>query len=90
MTDRDLRAGIDAWRRVTVQPLLKAERVFADYIMTTHADTPRMDVSSVEQPDIVFNQIGAHGLGEIGLADIGAAITYAVHHATGARGTPTA
>jgi xanthine dehydrogenase YagR molybdenum-binding subunit len=58
---------------------------FADYVMTTHADAPRMDVSFVEHPDTIFNEIGARGLGEIGLAGIAAAITNAVHHATGVR-----
>ena len=58
---------------------------FADYVMTTHADAPRIDVSFVEHPDTIFNELGARGLGEIGLAGIAAAITNAVHHATGVR-----
>jgi xanthine dehydrogenase YagR molybdenum-binding subunit len=57
----------------------------ADYVMATHADAPRIDVSFVEHPDTIFNEIGARGLGEIGLAGIAAAITNAVHHATGVR-----
>jgi len=32
-----------------------------------------------------FNELGARGIGEIGLAGIAAAITAAVHHATGVR-----
>ncbi len=44
-----------------------------------------MDVSFVEHPDTIFNELGARGLGEIGLAGIAAAITNAVHHATGVR-----
>ncbi|RTL78094.1 MAG: xanthine dehydrogenase family protein molybdopterin-binding subunit, partial [Bradyrhizobiaceae bacterium] len=57
----------------------------ADYVMATHADAPRIDVSFVEHPDTIFNELGARGLGEIGLAGIAAAITNAVHHATGVR-----
>jgi xanthine dehydrogenase YagR molybdenum-binding subunit len=33
----------------------------------------------------VLNPLGARGVGEIGLAGIAAAITSAVHHATGVR-----
>ena len=57
----------------------------ADYVMATHADAPRIDVSFVEHPDTIFNEIGARGLGEIGLAGVAAAITNAIHHATGVR-----
>lgn len=58
---------------------------FADYVMATHADAPQMDVIFVQHPDTVFNEIGARGLGEIGLAGTAAAITNAVYHATGLR-----
>ncbi|HVV42813.1 MAG TPA: xanthine dehydrogenase family protein molybdopterin-binding subunit [Nitrobacter sp.] len=58
---------------------------FADYVVATHADTPQMDVTFLDHPDLVFNEIGARGLGEIGLAGIAAAITGAIHHATGIR-----
>jgi xanthine dehydrogenase YagR molybdenum-binding subunit len=57
----------------------------ADYVMATHADSPQMDVSFVEHPDTVFNEVGARGLGEIGLAGTAAAITNAIYHATGVR-----
>src|SRR4029077_15320014 len=36
-------------------------------------------------PDKEINEVGARGIGEIGLTGIAAAITSAVHHATGAR-----
>jgi hypothetical protein len=36
-------------------------------------------------PDKEINELGARGIGEIGLAGIAAAITAAVHHATGVR-----
>ncbi|MBY0382991.1 MAG: xanthine dehydrogenase family protein molybdopterin-binding subunit [Xanthobacteraceae bacterium] len=57
----------------------------ADYVVATHADAPRMDVTFVEHPDTVFNEVGARGLGEIGLAGTAAAIANAVYHATGVR-----
>jgi xanthine dehydrogenase YagR molybdenum-binding subunit len=57
----------------------------ADYIMATHADSPDMDVIFLDHPDTKLNEMGARGIGEIGLAGIAAAITAAVHHATGVR-----
>jgi xanthine dehydrogenase YagR molybdenum-binding subunit len=57
----------------------------ADYVMTVHADTPEMDVTFLDYPDLILNELGARGIGEIGLAGIAAAITSAVHHATGVR-----
>jgi xanthine dehydrogenase YagR molybdenum-binding subunit len=57
----------------------------ADYIMATHADTPPMDVIFLDYPDTHLNEMGARGIGEIGLAGVAAAITSAVHHATGVR-----
>jgi xanthine dehydrogenase YagR molybdenum-binding subunit len=49
----------------------------ADYIVAVNADAPAIDVH--------FHEVGARGIGEIGLAGIAAAITAAVHHATGVR-----
>jgi xanthine dehydrogenase YagR molybdenum-binding subunit len=57
----------------------------ADYILTTNADAPQIDVTFLDHPDLVLNPLGARGVGEIGLAGIAAAITNAVHHATGVR-----
>ncbi|MEM5437785.1 xanthine dehydrogenase family protein molybdopterin-binding subunit [Paraburkholderia diazotrophica] len=57
----------------------------ADYIVASHADSPEMDVTFLDHPDPVFNELGARGIAEIGLAGIAAAITDAVHHATGVR-----
>ena len=57
----------------------------ADYIVTTNADAPEIDVTFLDYPDLVLNPLGARGVGEIGLAGIAAAITNAVHHATGVR-----
>lgn len=57
----------------------------ADYIMTVNADAPPIDVHFLDFPDKEINELGARGIGEIGLAGIAAAITDAVHHATGVR-----
>jgi xanthine dehydrogenase YagR molybdenum-binding subunit len=57
----------------------------ADYMLTTNADSPEIDVTFLDYPDKVINELGARGVGEIGIAGIAAAITSAVHHATGVR-----
>jgi xanthine dehydrogenase YagR molybdenum-binding subunit len=57
----------------------------ADYIVAVNADVPKLDVHFVEFPDKELNELGARGIGEIGLAGIAAAITAAVYHATGVR-----
>ena len=57
----------------------------ADYIVSTNADAPAIDVTFLDYPDLVLNELGARGVGEIGLAGTAAAITAAVHHATGVR-----
>jgi len=58
---------------------------FADYIVPTIADMPEIDVHFLDIPDLVINEYGARGIGEIGLAGIAPAITAAVYHATGVR-----
>ncbi len=57
----------------------------ADYIVAVNADVPPIDVHFLDYPDKEINELGARGIGEIGLAGIAAAITAAVHHATGVR-----
>jgi xanthine dehydrogenase YagR molybdenum-binding subunit len=57
----------------------------ADYIVSTNADAPAIDVTFLDYPDPVLNELGARGVGEIGLAGTAAAITAAVYHATGVR-----
>jgi xanthine dehydrogenase YagR molybdenum-binding subunit len=56
-----------------------------DYIMTVNADAPPIDVYFLDYPDKEINELGARGIGEIGLAGVAAAITDAVYHATGVR-----
>jgi xanthine dehydrogenase YagR molybdenum-binding subunit len=58
---------------------------FADYIVATNADSPEIDVTFLNYPDLVLNELGARGIGEIGMAGIAPAITSAVYHATGVR-----
>lgn len=57
----------------------------ADYIVASNADTPDIDVNFLDYPDAALNELGARGIGEIGLAGFAAAMTAAVYHATGVR-----
>jgi xanthine dehydrogenase YagR molybdenum-binding subunit len=57
----------------------------ADYVVAVNADAPPIEVHFLDYPDKEINEVGARGIGEIGLAGIAAAITSAVHHATGIR-----
>jgi xanthine dehydrogenase YagR molybdenum-binding subunit len=57
----------------------------ADYVMAVNADVPPIDVHFLDFPDKEVNELGARGIGEIGLAGFAAAVTAAVHHATGVR-----
>jgi xanthine dehydrogenase YagR molybdenum-binding subunit len=57
----------------------------ADYLVAVNADVCPIDVHFLDFPDTEINQLGARGIGEIGLAGIAAAIIAAVHHATGIR-----
>ena len=57
----------------------------ADYVMAVNADAPPIEVHFLDFPDKEINEVGARGIGEIGLAGVAAAITAAVHHATGVR-----
>src|SRR4029078_10982717 len=57
----------------------------ADYVVAVNADAPPIEVHFLDFPDFELNPLGARGIGEIGLAGVAAAITAAVHHATGIR-----
>jgi xanthine dehydrogenase YagR molybdenum-binding subunit len=57
----------------------------ADYLVTVNADAPPIDVHFLNYPDTEINELGARGIGEIGVTGIAAALTDAVHHATGVR-----
>jgi xanthine dehydrogenase YagR molybdenum-binding subunit len=58
----------------------------ADYMVATNADVPNLDIHFLNYPDTNLNDLGARGIGEIGLAGVAAAIANAVYHATGFRG----
>jgi xanthine dehydrogenase YagR molybdenum-binding subunit len=60
-------------------------RNFADYVMATNADAPKVEVHFLDYPDTALNEVGARGVGEIGLAGVAAALSSAVYHATGVR-----
>jgi xanthine dehydrogenase YagR molybdenum-binding subunit len=57
----------------------------ADYMVAVNADVPKLEVHFLDFPDKELNELGARGIGEIGLAGIAAAITAATYHATGVR-----
>jgi xanthine dehydrogenase YagR molybdenum-binding subunit len=57
----------------------------ADYHLPVHAGTPLIDVTLLDRPDPHIGELGARGLGEIGITGIAAAFANAVHHATGKR-----
>jgi xanthine dehydrogenase YagR molybdenum-binding subunit len=57
----------------------------ADYVMTTNADAPDIDVLFLDYPDLALDELGARGIGEIGIAGVAPAVTAAVYHATGVR-----
>ena len=57
----------------------------ADYVVSTNADAPEIDVIFLDYPDTHLNALGARGIGEIGLAGLASAIASAVYHATGVR-----
>jgi xanthine dehydrogenase YagR molybdenum-binding subunit len=56
-----------------------------DYHVPVNADVPAIDVIMVDETDPFVNEIGAKGIGEIGITGIGAAIANAVYNATGKR-----
>lgn len=55
----------------------------AEYHLPVHADIHEMDVIFVEEKDEIINELGAKGIGEIGLVSMAPAIANAIFHATG-------
>ena len=58
----------------------------AEYHIPVQADVPEIDVLFTDVPD-PQTPLGAHGIGEIGITGVAAAIANAVYHATGRRVT---
>jgi xanthine dehydrogenase YagR molybdenum-binding subunit len=56
----------------------------AEYHVPVHMDVPKIDVIWNDIPD-PHSPLGAHGIGEIGITGVGAAIANAVYNATGKR-----
>jgi xanthine dehydrogenase YagR molybdenum-binding subunit len=56
----------------------------AGYHVPVHADVPEIDVMWTDIPD-PHTPMGAHGVGEIGITGVGAAVANAVYNATGTR-----
>ncbi|MEU7487327.1 xanthine dehydrogenase family protein molybdopterin-binding subunit [Streptomyces sp. NPDC042319] len=62
-----------------------AERDLAMYHVPVCADVPDIDVHWLDEEDPHLNPMGSKGIGEIGIVGTAAAVTNAVHHATGVR-----
>lgn len=56
----------------------------AEYHVPVHLDVPEIDVIWTDIPD-PHTPMGAHGIGEIGITGVGAAVANAVYNATGRR-----
>lgn len=54
-----------------------------EYHLPVHADIHDLDVIFVEEKDEIINQLGAKGIGEIGVISMAPAIVNAVYNATG-------
>src|SRR5437868_4623166 len=58
----------------------------AEYYVAVHADTPpQFDIDFINEPDPHMPDLGARGIGEIGIVGAPAAVAAAVFHATGKR-----
>jgi xanthine dehydrogenase YagR molybdenum-binding subunit len=57
----------------------------ADYHVVVHADSPEFDIDFINEPDPHMPDLGARGIGEIGIVGAPAAIANAFFHATGKR-----
>lgn len=57
----------------------------ADYLLPVNADVPDVQAIIVPEEDRLVNSAGVKGVGEIGVVGVAAAISNAVHHATGKR-----
>jgi aerobic carbon-monoxide dehydrogenase large subunit len=62
---------------------------FADYLMPTLRETPKLDILLAEDAPSLRNPLGIKGAGESGIAAVGAAIAAAVDDAIGLPGAIT-
>ena len=56
----------------------------AEYHVPVHMDVPEIEVMWTDIPD-PHSPLGAHGIGEIGITGVGAAVANAVYNASGKR-----
>ncbi|HEV7212070.1 MAG TPA: xanthine dehydrogenase family protein molybdopterin-binding subunit [Blastococcus sp.] len=57
----------------------------AGYHIATNADIGELDISWLDEPDELANELGLKGIGEIGITGAAAAVANAYWHATGLR-----
>src|SRR5436190_2694608 len=57
----------------------------AEYYVAAHADTPELDIDFINEPDPHMPDLGARGIGEIGIVGAPAAVANAIFNATGKR-----
>jgi xanthine dehydrogenase YagR molybdenum-binding subunit len=57
----------------------------AEYHVPVHADAPEFDVDFINEPDPHMPDLGARGIGEIGIVGVPAAVANAIFHATSKR-----
>ena len=57
----------------------------ASYHVPVNADVGAMDVVFLDEADPHGNPLGSKGIGELGICGAAAAVTNAIHNATGAR-----
>ena len=57
----------------------------AEYHVATNADIGELDISWLDHPDELANELGLKGIGEIGITGAAAAVANAYWHATGLR-----
>jgi xanthine dehydrogenase YagR molybdenum-binding subunit len=57
----------------------------AGYHVATNADIGQLDISWLDEPDELANELGLKGIGEIGITGAAAAVANAYWHATGLR-----
>jgi xanthine dehydrogenase YagR molybdenum-binding subunit len=60
-------------------------RDLSDYHVPVHPDIPDIDVIMIDETDTHVNEVGAKGIGELGMTGVAAAVANAVYHATGKR-----
>ncbi|MEU6556416.1 xanthine dehydrogenase family protein molybdopterin-binding subunit [Streptomyces sp. NPDC046915] len=56
-----------------------------EYAVPVNADIHRIDVDFIDEPDLLFNDVGVKGIGEVAMVGVSAAVANAVFHATGKR-----